>query len=178
MQNEGPFSDNLLSPFSPTHLLGYCKQSEERCRKQMCPLQLTYLGQCAKKPWFPLWREGTGGKPSHGFSASSSHGLSTLQLRGYAHHAKYCWQESQFLKQEQCGRNEPAPSALADSPHLSAHVLPAAFLGLLGSQGGDGAPEEVEGGTEPLLSEWFCNLASPFQSHSLKTEAVFQNSGK
>lgn len=125
-----------FSPFSPTHLLGYCEQSEERCRKQTCPRQLPDLGQCARKPWFPLWREVTGeggGNLAMAFLASSPHDVSFIAVwlsnvtvtdsKMSAHHANYAAGRSLF--KIRAGRTGPAPSALPDPPHLSAHVSPA-----------------------------------------------------
>lgn len=88
-------------------------------------------------------------------------------------------QESSFLKQEKCGRNEPAQPITSDSAPVSPHDphRPPPCQGLLRSQG-DWAGKEVEGGSEPPPSGSFCSLSFPLQLRSLKTGVALQNLGE
>lgn len=76
-QREGLVRDNLLSPSSPTHLMGYCKQSE----KADLPASVDLSGATCKDALISFVEGEPSGEPSHCFAPTSAPGVDFIAVR-------------------------------------------------------------------------------------------------
>lgn len=77
MQTEGLVRDNLLSPSSPTHLMGHCKQS----KKADLPASVDLSGATCKDTLISFVEGEPSGELSHCFAPTSAPGVDFIAVQ-------------------------------------------------------------------------------------------------